>query len=147
MAPRNNCKQPHVFSGQSSLEFLYAAGMIVLMFAVVAILFYQSGQDASALGAYVETQRTCSEAAAQVEAVASAGEGASSVLRMPQHAPYRSFAFLFFPENRSLQVVYSGTMAGCALATSDISNGSGSHIFNITEDARIINVGGGVVVG
>ena len=147
MPPGQTSKQPREFPGQSSIEFLYAVGMILVLFTIAALLFYLSGEDASALAAYVETQRACTEAAAQVEAVSSAGDGASATLRMPQGRAYDSFAFFFSSENRSLSVVYAGTPASCGLSTTDLKNASGAYAFNITGDSPIRNIGGGVVIG
>ena len=135
--------------GQSSLEFLFASGLMVLIFTIATVLYYQSSMDARGLGNYAESQRICHEAASQISAVASAGEGTSAVFRMPGAALAQNYTIYAYPQNRSLSVPYGGTVAGCALGTSNVRGAlaAAGAPFNITADSPIRNVGGGVVIG
>lgn len=132
--------------GQSALEFLYATGLVLAMFAAVLAVFFVTGNDADSLSAYSEANRVCGETAAQVSSVAAAGDGASAAIGNPRISGNRNYTLHMNGKNRQLSVIYGQKTAGCMIATSNITNGtSDSFYFDFGAMAR--NVGGGVVVG
>jgi len=132
--------------GQSSLEFLYASGLVLCIFAVMLAIFHVAGSDADSLGAYSEALRACSETAAQISSVAAAGDGASAVLARPKLAETRNYSLYISGKNRQLTVGYAEKSAGCMFATSNITNGT-SDGFYFEFGAAARNIGGGVVIG
>ena len=132
--------------GQSSLEFLYCVGAVLLVFTMSALLFYQSQQDATAIGGYTQAKLACQEVAGRISAVAAAGDGTSSALSLPLVSGSRDYAVFVSARNRTVSVSYSGRGVGCRFATSNVSNGSSSS-FYVANDTVLRNVGGGVLFG
>jgi uncharacterized protein (UPF0333 family) len=131
---------------QTSLEFLYTASLMLLVFGIVMIIFYESQSDAANLAAYTESQRICHAVAAQVDAMDSAGDGASSVFSRPYSLSGQNYSVYVSGPNKSVSIIYAGQGTDCLFSTSSITNGS-SATFYIAQSALIRNVNGGVVVG
>lgn len=131
---------------QSSVEFLYCTGLVILLFAMVAIIFYESQEESGSLSAYVESQRICHEIAAQVSAIAIAGNGTQAVLLRPRSFSSQNYTVLVSGQDRAISVQYLQRGTTCMLATSNVSNGTDST-FYITGDVLVRNDGRGVVFG
>lgn len=133
-------------SGQSSIEFLYATGLMLLLFTISVLLYLSSQSDLTALSSHVEARRICTEIAAQIAAVDAAGSGAEATLRLPPALAAANYTVYIMGVSRSVSVVYGGQGVGCRIPTSNVTYG-GQASFNLTQDARIRNVDGGVVLG
>ena len=131
---------------QSSIEFLYCTGLAILIFTMVAIIFYESQVESNALSAYVESQRICHEIAAQVSVIATAENGTQALLLRPQALSSQNYTVLVSGQNRAIVVQYEQRGTTCMLATTSVSNGTNST-FYITGDVLVRNDGRGVVFG
>jgi len=116
--------------------------MAILVISV--LIYYQSQEEAAILSQYVESQRICHEVAMQISAIVSAGNGTQAMLLRPLTA--QGYTLYISAGNRTAVVALGGQTASCNLATSNASNGT-STSFYISQDTRIRNEGGGVVIG
>ncbi len=132
--------------GQTSIEFLYAVGMMHLVFETSAALFYQSQPDASAATAYTDSQIVCQAAAGRISAVASAGDGAALAVQLPLIEGGSDYKVFVSGPNRTVSVMYAGGGSGCRFVTSNVSNGSSSSFF-MANNTVMWYVKGGVLVG
>jgi hypothetical protein len=132
--------------GQTSLEFLYAVAMVLLVFAMSTVLFYQSQQDSAAITAFTQSKLVCQAVSSRISAVAAGGDGTVSAFSLPLVAGGTNYTIFVSGQNRTVSVSYQGGGTGCLFSTSNISNGS-SGSFYIAGDTPIRNVNGGVLVG
>jgi len=133
-------------TGQSSLEFLYSVGAVLLVFSIASLLFFQSQQDVTAIEGYTQAKLACQEVSGRISAVASAGDGTASALSLPLVAGSRNYAVFVSGQNRTVSVNYHAGGVGCRFATSNVSNGS-SQSFYVANDTILRNVKGGVLFG
>ncbi|MCX8175137.1 MAG: hypothetical protein N3E51_02940 [Candidatus Micrarchaeota archaeon] len=131
--------------GQTSLEFLYTASFIVLLFSVMLLLYLQAQQEQESLSRAAEARLVCHRIAAQLSAIATAGDGAKAELVLPPSVGGRAYSAHVAADNRSITVSYEGGAEGCGSFTSNIESG-GSKKFQISQRATISNIGGKVVV-
>jgi len=132
--------------GQTSLEFLFAVAMVLLVFVMSAVLFEQSQEDSAAITSYTQSQLVCQAVASRISNIAAGGNGAVSRFSLPLVAGGTNYVIFVSGSNRSVSVSYQGGGTGCHFATSNVSNGSSSS-FYIGNDTPIRNVNGGVLVG
>ena len=143
--------------GQAALEFLYATGVAMLVFTMALMVYYQSQGEASALFAYVDSQRICHAIASQISAVDSAGAGTIAPLELPGSLAYSDYNIYVSGKDRSLSIQYGSqdTSQGtsCLFSSSNISsntsNGSASSFYiknGSTTMGTISNEDGGLVV-
>src|SRR3989344_446840 len=116
-------------TGQTSLEFLFSAGLALFVFSIAMLLFIQSQSDAAAMGAYTESKLICQQVSATISAVASAGDGAASRLELFTVSGGRSYLVFVSAANKTVSVSYSGAGVGCRLTTGNISNGSSGSFY------------------
>ena len=133
-------------TGQTSLEFLYAVAMVLLVFTMTSVLFYQSQQDSAAITSYTQSQMVCQAVASRISAVAAGGDGTVSFFSLPLVAGGTNYTIFITGKNRTVSVSYQGGGTGCLFSTSNISNGT-SGSFYIQSDTPVRNVNGGVLVG
>ncbi|VVC00892.1 Uncharacterised protein [uncultured archaeon] len=132
--------------GQTSLEFLYAIGIELLLFAVILMLFVQSQEDVAALSSSMEARRICQAMAGQISAISTAGDGASAPFELPPSLYSGAYTAYVAAANRSLTISYGTRLAGCTFTTTSVSNGTSGSFF-IANSTVIKNVNGGVVIG
>jgi len=132
--------------GQSSLEFLYAVGMALLVFSVAALLFFQSQQDETAIDSYLQSNLACEAVAGRISAVAAGGDGTVSYLLLPLVGGRLNYTVAVSAVNRTVSVGYGTNSVGCRFSTSNVSNGSSSSFF-VTNNTLVRNINGGVLVG
>lgn len=130
--------------GQASLEFLYSTAFSLSFLILVLIVLYQSQSDNDALSRSAVARGACNAIAAQITKVASAGDGASAQLFIPEAA--QQFAIFISSSTRSISVSYENGGIGCSFATSNVSNGT-AYSFYLTNNTMIRNMRGGVVIG
>ncbi|MCX6773238.1 MAG: hypothetical protein NTV88_05750 [Candidatus Micrarchaeota archaeon] len=133
-------------TGQTSLEFLYAVAMVLLVFTMSTVLFYQSQQDSTAITSFTQSKLVCQAVASRISAVAAGGDGTASIFSLPLVAGGTNYTIFISGKNRTVSVSHQGGGTGCLFSTSNISNGSASS-FYIASDTPIRNVQGGVLVG
>ena len=131
---------------QTSLEFLYAVGMSLLVFTIAALLFLQSQQDSTAMSAYANSRLVCQSVASRISAVAAAGDGASTYFSLPLVAGGTNYVIFVSGKNSTVSVSYSGAGTACRFSTTNVSNGNSSS-FYVTNNTVIRNVDGGVLFG
>ncbi len=135
-------------AGQSSIEFLYATGLALIFFSVSMVIFYQTQNDAASLSAAADGRRVCNAIAAQISAVADAGDGASAELYVPQLAEEGNYTILVTGHNRSISVSRGSWGTGCLFSTSSVSNGTSDTFYiDYRNGTGIRNIGGGVLIG
>lgn len=131
--------------GQTSLEFMYAVGVVLLVFTMSALLFYRSQEDAAAIGGYLESQLACQQVAGMISAVASSGDGTSAYMQLPLVSGGLEYSVFVSAANRTVSVAHRGRGVGCRMTTSNVSNGS-SGSFYVGNHSMVRNVDGGVLV-
>ena len=121
---------------------------MVLIFAMSALLFFQSQSDAGSLSSFLEASRACHEIAAQITAVDAAGNGTVAALRFPESVGGNySYEVFVAGANRSLAVKYGAQGTGCPLPVASITNGTGAAFYMNISNSTARNNGAGVVVG
>lgn len=130
---------------QASLEFLYATGVVLLVFTMALMVYYQSSQEASALFSYVESQRICHALASQISAIDSAGDGASAAIELPGSLANSNYTAYVSGDGRTLSINYGTQGSACMFSSSNITNGS-AQSFYIQPGSTIRNSDGGIVV-
>jgi hypothetical protein len=108
--------------------------------------------DISALSANLEAQRVCHELAFRISSVSSSGEGTATGLGIPERIMNNNYTIFISGPDRSISISHAMGLAGCPLATSGISNGTGigssdKFYINGGEQKSLTNSGQGVVVG
>ncbi len=132
--------------GQTSLEFLYSVGLMLLIFILIALIFYQSQTDATNLSIDAESRRVCQLVSSQISAVFSSGHGTAANLDLPALIAGKNYSVYVNGLNRSVSVSYGTRGTGCHFLTSNVTNGSSTSFF-IGENSTVENVEGGVVIG
>ena len=143
---KSSCASVPNANGQSSLEFLYATSMMLLVFAVVALLYYQSQSDSAILSSYAEARRICHLVASQISSVAASGDGTSALLGLPDSLGGRNYSVFLSGQNRTVTVVYAEQGTTCPLSVANVTNGTSSS-FYLLNGTSMRNSFGGVVLG
>jgi uncharacterized protein (UPF0333 family) len=132
--------------GQTSLEFLFSVGMVILIFAMAALVFFQSSTDAGALSLHLDSKRVCHEIAAQISAVDAAGNGTVAALKLPLTVGGLNYSIFISASNRSISINYGEQGTACALSTNAVSNGTSGSFYITVNGSIATNNGGGIVV-
>ena len=133
-------------TAQSSIEFLYSVGAVLLVFSISAVLFYQSQQDAAAIESYMDSRLACQEVAGKISAVSSGGDGTVSYMQFPLVAGALNYTVRVSGDNRTVSVSHKSSLVGCRFGNANVSNGT-SASFNVASGAAVRNIDGGVLVG
>jgi hypothetical protein len=136
-----NCTRLH---GQTSLEFLYTLGFMMLFFSAILGIFLLAQSDLDEVGWRSESRALCHSASSQVSSLIAAGEGTSISLYLPLLSSMYS-ARASGPE-RSILVNGTNRLTVCSLTTSNITNGT-SAVFPIVDGMRATYSNGGVTFG
>ena len=130
--------------GQTSLEYLYAMGFMLLLFTAVLVVYGLAQADLVEISQGAELRTVCRSAASQISTIAASGEGTTALLSLPSTTS--QYNVYISGSARTLSVAAWGQLESCMISTSNVTNGTATN-FTILDGARMSNIGGGVVFG
>ena len=136
-----DCARLH---GQTSIEFIYTLGFMMLFFSAMLGVFMLAQSDLTEVGWRSESRALCHSASSQISTLVAAGEGASASLSLPQMSAV--YTVRVSGPARLVTVSGDSKMASCPIATSNITNGTSSE-FPIDDKMRATSTNGGVAFG
>lgn len=136
--------------GQAMLEFLFAAGLALVLLVIATMIYVSNLEEASALHNSLEAGRICMQVSSTIESAASLPGTANSTLSLPPTLNGFNYTVYLSAQNNVVKVDYVAANRsygqGCSLAEMSIANSTGSGFFEVKKNASISANGGSVVV-
>ncbi len=131
---------------QNSTEFLIMASFSVLLFSMVVLMYYGNISETQPLVKSLEANKICLTASSTIDAMAALPGNSTYRLNLSDKLDYGDYTIILAANSSQILVNYSGGISGCRFMAMNISNSTGSTLFEFSKNASLINNGGVITV-
>ncbi|VVB58758.1 Uncharacterised protein [Candidatus Anstonella stagnisolia] len=132
---------------QAAFEFLVLAALILLLFTMSVGIYFMDMQEGSALNDSMKANSVCMGVASSLNALAATGGNSSYTFALPELINGKNYTVRISAAGRAARVDYGEGGASCALQFANVTNSTGSTLFELGKNATVRNNGGVFVVG
>jgi hypothetical protein len=130
--------------GQTSLEYMYTMGFMLLLFTAVLVVYGLAQADLVEISQGAELRTVCRSAASQISTIAVSGDGTTAALSLP--SAMSQYNIFVSGSTRTISVAAWEKLASCKISTSNVTNGTATS-FTVSDGIKMSNIGGGVAFG
>lgn len=129
-------------NGQISLEFLLIFSIMLLLFVTVVFMYSLNVEESNAIKDKLDATVLCQQVSSSINSLASFGGNSTYNFNMSEDLNSKNYTIRIASNSSLVRIDYDVSGTGCSIRTTNITNSSGSTLFEIQKNATIRSNGG-----